>query len=57
MQVIAAWQYISQRRPVAVMSVLCVLFTACVMGTHALNSIVYNNVGAGFKPAPTYSLP
>ena len=57
MQVIAAWQYISQRRPVAVMSALCVLFTACVMGTHALDGIVYNNVGAGFKPAPTYSLP
>ena len=47
MQVIAAWQCISQRRPVAVMSVLCVLFTACVMGTHALNSIVYNNAGPG----------
>ena len=47
MQVIAAWQYITQRRPVAVISASCVLFTACVMGAHALDGIVYNNAGPG----------
>ena len=45
MQVIAAWQYITQRRPVAVMSALCLLFTACVMGAYALDGIVYNDAG------------
>ena len=47
MQVIAAWQYITERRPVAVMSALCVLFTASVMGVYALHGIVYNNAGPG----------
>ena len=47
MRIIDAWQDLTERQPIAVTLVLLALFTACVMGAHALDGIVYNNAGPG----------